>query len=129
MPNHFHGILIIGEEDKIREEIKSRKEEIKGRFSEIKNRSDVKPDRTGFAERIKANPSLSDIICVFKSLCTNEYLEYIKLNKLKISGKIWHRSFNDKIIRTLRSLEVIREYIRQNPKNWKVDKYNSVDIP
>ena len=116
MPNHFHGILVIRNEDK-------------SRINPIKDRSDVKPDRTEFdiinrREGKNSKPSVSDIICAFKSICVNEYLEYINQNHLKVSCKIWHKSFHDRIIRTQQSLGGIREYIRQNPENWKADKYN-----
>ena len=34
-------------------------------------------------------PTVSDIVCSFKSKCSVEYLKYIKQNNLNISGKIW----------------------------------------
>ncbi|MCB4791165.1 MAG: transposase [Elusimicrobia bacterium] len=45
-------------------------------------------------------PTVSDIVCSFKSKCSVEYLKYIKQNNLNISGKIWQRSFNDHIRET-----------------------------
>ena len=49
-------------------------------------------------EDARPSPTISDIICSFKSKCANEYLNYIKQNSLNLSGKIWQRSFHDHII-------------------------------
>ncbi len=34
----------------------------------------------------------------------------------------WHRSFYDRIVRNKAELERIRQYIRDNPKNWEKDR-------
>ena len=62
-------------------------------------------------------PTISDIICAFKSKCSVGYLKYIKQNNLDISGQIWQRSFYDHVIRNERSLNAVREYISNNPEN------------
>jgi putative transposase len=72
-------------------------------------------------EDARPSPTISDIMCSFKSQCTDEYIEYIKQHKLEISAKIWHRSFHDRIIRNERSLYAIRKYILDNPINWEDD--------
>ena len=36
----------------------------------------------------------------------------------------WQRSFYDHIIRNEKSLQIIREYIRNNPLQWLKDKEN-----
>jgi putative transposase len=94
MPNHIHGILIIDNPTVVAGE-------------------DARP-----------SPTLSDVICSFKSRCTVEYIKYIKQNDLDISAKIWERSFYDRIIRNERSLNAIREYIAYNPINWEKDIEN-----
>ncbi|MCB4790753.1 MAG: transposase [Elusimicrobia bacterium] len=70
-------------------------------------------------------PTVSDIVCSFKSKCSVEYVKYIQQNNLNIPGKIWQRSFNDHIIRTANSLENIREYIMNNPVKWDEDENNN----
>ena len=69
-------------------------------------------------------PTMSHIIRSYKSKCTMDYLKYINANDLNISGKIWHRSFYDRIIRNNKSLQEIREYIVNNPANWDTDEEN-----
>ena len=83
----------------------------------IKNRADARPA-----------PTISDIICSFKSLCTNEYIKYLKQNNLNKSGQIWQRSFHDHIIRNKRSLDAIRKYICLNHQNWENDIENLLNI-
>ena len=82
-------------------------------INEYGNRADARPA-----------PTLSDIICSFKSKCSVEYLKYIKQNNLNISCQIWQRSFHDHVIRNEKSLREICEYIVNNPLNWEIDKNN-----
>jgi putative transposase len=95
MPNHIHGIVV------------------------IKKRTDAKPGADA-----RPAPTLGDIVCSFKSKCTVEYLDLIKKKNLNVSGKIWQSSFYDHIIQDERSLDKIREYIRNNPARWGEDKNN-----
>jgi REP element-mobilizing transposase RayT len=62
-------------------------------------------------------PTISYIVCSFKSRAAVECLKYIKENNLNLSGRIWQRSFYDHVIRNERSLNTIREYISMNPAN------------
>jgi len=73
-------------------------------------------------------PTVSQIIRSFKSKSTMEYLKYINDNNLNIPGKIWQRSFYDRIIRNERSLNAIREYISNNPENWEKDIDNLINL-
>jgi REP element-mobilizing transposase RayT len=49
-----------------------------------------------------------------------------RINELcKVPGKtVWQRNYFDHIIRNERSLFRIRQYIRNNPKNWVADAQN-----
>ncbi len=75
-----------------------------------------------------AAPTISQIIRSFKSRSAMEYLKIIKKNNLNVSGKIWQRSFYDHIIRNRRSLNVIKEYIQNNPVNWENDIENLINL-
>jgi len=66
---------------------------------------------------------LSEIIGSYKSLVANKCLDLHKntfagSNYIPVLGKIWKRSFNDKIIRDEASYKSISRYIRNNPKRW-----------
>jgi putative transposase len=73
-------------------------------------------------------PTISDIICSFKSRSSVEYIRYAKHNNLNFCGKIWQRSFYDHVIRNERSLNAIREYMLANPVNWELDIENLLNL-
>jgi len=64
-------------------------------------------------------PTLSDIICTYKSLTT------IECNKIynKHNRKIFQSSFYDKIISNEKSYLKVWEYINENPRKWENDEY------
>ena len=98
MPNHFHGIIKIGEP--------------------ALPASDKRLPASEFKEN-KFGPqsnNLSSIIRGFKGACTKLIHENIDLSFQ------WQQRFYDHIIRDLESLENIRNYIRDNPANWKDDE-------
>ncbi|SHF17245.1 transposase [Dysgonomonas macrotermitis] len=64
-------------------------------------------------------PTLSDIICAFKSITTK-----IRNKSFHTTGqKIWQRNYYEHIIRNDRSLIQIADYISSNPVNWQSDRY------
>jgi len=70
-------------------------------------------------------PTISDIICSFKSQCVIDNLKRLKENNLNEIGKIWQRNYFEHIIRNDNELEKIRTYIVNNPHKWNEDN----DIP
>lgn len=101
MPNHFHGIIIIKQQN--------------GRIPNPPNngRNRVPPQQSH---------GLSEIIRQLKAYSTK------RINILRRSpGKpVWHRGFNDKIIWTEEQLSNTQRYIKNNPKNWgKAKKYKA----
>ena len=65
------------------------------------------------------SPTVSDIICAFKSLST---LECKKLFPIDI---LFQRSYHDHIIRDDIDYQNICQYIDENPIKWAEDKYNT----
>ncbi len=65
--------------------------------------------------------SLSTIIGSFKSTVTRKINEMNSGDKTKI----WQRNYWERVIRNDRELNIIREYIINNPKNWDTDQMNS----
>jgi REP element-mobilizing transposase RayT len=65
-------------------------------------------------------PTLADVICAFKSVSA------IAGNKaLGRSGRpFWQRNYYERVIRNEDELNDIRQYIRDNPKNWDKDPNN-----
>jgi len=64
-------------------------------------------------------PTLGDIIRTFKSIST------LHINRqCHRSGALWQRNYYEHIIRHEQSLCKIREYIRNNPLQWSLDREN-----
>jgi REP element-mobilizing transposase RayT len=94
MPDHFHAIIIIG----------------KNQYNQNHGNHDLKNNyQNTFSPQIK---NLASIIRGVKSAMT----QYAK--KMKIDFE-WQPRFHDHIIHNNLELERIRNYIRNNPENWK----------
>ncbi len=85
----------------------------------------------GFSPRVKTNldsplrtfasptaGSLSAIIRSYKAGVT------LKCRDLGFSQSIWQARFHDHLLRGDKVTNAVREYIRNNPANWKDDKEN-----
>jgi putative transposase len=75
-------------------------------------------------ERVIPSPKLGDVIGAFKSLVTRVYLEWLRTHDPTRRGKFWQRNYYEHIIRNDRELRAIREYIRDNPLQWALDRDN-----
>ena len=99
MPNHFHGIIII-ENDNVIGNVGACHGMPLQRFAKPKSKS------------------LSMIINHFKSAikrwCNKNGFEYFQ----------WQRNYYEHVIRNEIELNKIREYITNNPLQWKLDKNN-----
>jgi REP element-mobilizing transposase RayT len=99
MPNHVHGIIVINEHHG-------------------ENRRDVAGNvSTGTTPSISPKSgSLSAIIRSYKSAVTNWCAKH------GYDDFTWQPRFYDHIIRNDKSLNTIREYIRNNPAHWESDR-------
>jgi len=123
MPNHLHGIIIIN--NPVGATLCGRPDPII-----IK-----RPDQTikqGQAHRpapTKNIPILGDIVGWFKTMTTNYYIHGIKNNHWPwFAGRLWQRNYYEHIIRNQKSLNRIRNYIKNNPENWEFDRNNPKNI-
>ncbi|MBU1100105.1 MAG: transposase [Bacteroidetes bacterium] len=119
MPNHIHGIIIInnvGDADLASPKLKiaSRKQTLREQTIEIRelnkqgNSRDNAPGDAEFASPTedRTKMTLSKVIQQFKRQVT-----YDARLKYNFQGKLWQRSFYDRIIRNERELNDIRRYI------------------
>jgi REP element-mobilizing transposase RayT len=105
MPNHFHGIIMIGVGADLRV------------CPVMKNGHDSKGAHTG--------APLQRIVQWFKTMVTNEYLRGVKRNELlPMPGRLWQRNYYEHIIRTEDELNRLREYVINNPAQWSFDNEN-----
>jgi len=137
MPNHFHGIIVIG--DDLRnvgvERVNIQKADISKR-PDIPKRADIhkRPDIQKRADTqvcpYKDNDNgndgvrvgLFEIVQWFKTMTTNDYIRGVKQRGwTAFSGKLWQRNYYEHIIRNEESLEILQEYIVNNPCSWQED--------
>ena len=72
-------------------------------------------------------PTIPHIIQWFKTMSTNEYIRGVKIGKfLPFNKSIWQRNYWEHIIRSEGYLIKFREYMANNPCNWKNDKLHSI---
>lgn len=114
MPNHIHGILVLNSDENI---------------NPMKNYSTVgrrqsfdlpQPNDDIASKRFQnqGKKSVSSILGSYKSAVTK--------HSRKLGFEMnWHARFHDHIIRNNESYENIRNYIINNPKNWRDDKFYS----
>ena len=67
-------------------------------------------------------PTLSEIICSYKTRTTGNILKEIKKGKIEPYNKrFWQRNYYEHIIRNENEYLQIKEYIKSNPRNWETD--------
>lgn len=103
MPNHVHTIIVIDGEHC---------------FSPTAHMTLPFAATTSAFASPKAG-SLSAIIRSFKSSVTR------RCNEFAIRPVIWQARFHDHLLRGDKAIEAVREYSRNNPVNWSVDRENS----
>ena len=68
--------------------------------------------------------SLSLLIRRFKSRTTNRYIKGVKSHDWEpFNKRVWQRNYYEHIIRNDSSHQKIADYIVENPRNWKQDKF------
>jgi len=96
MPNHMHGIIQV-----------TKKEEASQRLDHTSGLHG--PSKT-----------IGAIIRGYKSAVTKQ------VTQLGFGGQLWQRNYYDHIIRSEKSYIAIRNYIINNPENWKEDIFGSI---
>ena len=66
-------------------------------------------------------PTITDVVCAYKSLTTRE------CKKVRPIEKLFQTSFYEHVIRGREDYNEIAEYIVNNPKQWELDKLYSVE--
>ncbi len=118
MPNHCHGILVIGNDQYVTHDLDEDVTTISGNVDSIR----IGPSSGRAPARGAPTATLGSIIGAFKSRCVNENLKYIEENGLNELGKFWQRNYYERIIRNNSELIKIRQYISNNHLNWMEDE-------
>ena len=102
MPNHFHGIVIITDQENKNGNVGAR------------HASPLRDD-----VRIPTRNTLGDIIGSYKSAVTKR----VNNTRHTPGEPFWQRNYYDHIIRDESDLNRIRQYIEENPLKWMDDRY------
>lgn len=150
MPDHFHGILIINDDEQENDQAGIRPSEnmagtspastrdsefdsdsisaeaINSRNSVGTSPTSTGPTSTGPTSTIhRAEYSISEVIGAFKSITSVKYIQGVKDQRLNpFEGKIWQPGFYDRIIRDDGEYDRLQEYINQNPMRWDANRTN-----
>jgi len=104
MPNHVHFVLWLDPPA------------VGARFNRIPNRA---PATVGGRYVYDKNrPTLGQVVRTFKAVITR---------RIRLGGETgfgWQRNYFERIVRNDRALNAIRQYIRDNPMRWHLDRYN-----
>ncbi len=95
MPNHVHGIIVLGD------------------LSDV--RAGLKP-----APTVVKRCGLSEIIRAFKTFSSRQINELRGRHRIPV----WQRNYYEHVIRNENDLNEIREYIVNNPLKWDLDGDN-----
>ena len=114
MPNHLHGIIFIDET--IKPAILTIVETPDVETPDVET-PDVETPKLGVSTNdLKIRQPVGVIINQFKRACT------IEIRKIE-NNFGWQSRFHDRIIRDENELNRIRQYIINNPLNWKSDEH------
>ena len=73
---------------------------------------------------------LPAVVQWFKTMTTNAYIRGVKHNGwTPFAGKLWQRNYWERVIRNEEELNLIREYIHNNPAQWESDRLYRADSP
>ncbi|MCL7422097.1 MAG: hypothetical protein M8364_14450 [Methylobacter sp.] len=73
---------------------------------------------------------LPAVVQWFKTMTTNAYIRGVKHNGwTPFAGKLWQRNYWERVIRNEQELNLIREYIHNNPAQWESDRLYRADSP
>ena len=115
MPNHIHGIIIVGADPCACPAPRA--------CPELGQPQGVAPTRY---KRL----SLPDVVHRFKSMTTKRYADGVKqLGWPPFQGKLWQRNYWEHVIRDEADYLRICEYIQNNPAKWAQDRLNPSAYP
>jgi hypothetical protein len=76
--------------------------------------------RIGQPHGVAPTMSLPDLVYRFKTLTTNRYIHGVrKSGWTPFSGRLWQRNYYEHIIRDQAEFNRIRDYVANNPLQWK----------
>lgn len=115
MPNHVHGIVVIGAGD-------DRAIDRAGHDVSVDGERAVATH--GRASLLHRKPkSLGSLVAGFKSAATR------RINRMRKTpgAKVWQKNYFDRILRNEKQSDAVRQYIKMNPERWSDDVHFAVE--
>ena len=108
MPNHIHGIIIVGAQF------------IAPGSAQFIAPGPVLHNQAGIAQEGAMNraPTLGEIVRAYKTASTR------LIRQTANADFAWQRNYHEHIVRSDESLNHIRQYILENPSRWAMDREN-----
>jgi len=73
--------------------------------------------------------SLSDVVGAYKRMTTHRYIQQVQESGWPLfPGRLWQRSFHDRMIRDDRHFDRLRGYVEANPFLWPKDTYFMAEV-
>jgi putative transposase len=133
MPNHIHGIIVMANAGAV-----ARPAPVGAPLVGALLPTTMAHDQASAVARSRATtrvaptpatpspvPMLGDFVGAFKSLTTVLYINGVKqCGWPAFRGRLWQRNYHEHIIRDEESLNLIRQYILDNPACWASDEEN-----
>ena len=116
MPNHIHGIITI---------VSNERRGVLHTPSALSAPSELHAPN---ASLHRPPGSLGAIISGFKAASTRSINEIGRIRGSSKGVSIWQRNYYEHVIRDERELDIIREYIVNNPAKWMFDRENPDSI-
>ena len=108
MPNHFHGIIIVG-----------------ATLVVAQKNIITQHERAGTRPAPTQRATIGDIVGAFKSITTDQYINGVNTNNWQpFNSRLWQRNYYEHVIRNEDELDEVRQYISDNPAKWGVDVEN-----
>jgi len=117
MPNHMHGIIYIKGDSRIAPTIKNKLGSSRTARQPQKNKKGSSRTAPTNARNRK---SLSSLVGAFKTISTKQ----VNIIRNTPGKKLWQRNYYEHVIRDEDELNHIRQYIAENPTNWRTDEEN-----
>ena len=128
MPNHMHGIMVINPPVGARrclapERHKHPNNNINGYSKDAVHIANPGATHRVAPTRLKSR-SIGAILGQFKSLVTKQ----INISRNTPGMPVWQRNYFERVIRNEKELNIIRQYIQNNPAQWDIDNENPMII-
>ena len=132
MPNHLHGIIILNNDDvganpRVRPLGIAGNKEAQEKYDQAQEPTNGKRGQAQGPAPTKNGGRLflGDVVGRFESFTMNQYILGVKNHQWKpFHKKLWQRNYYEHIIRNENELNIIRQYIIDNPLNWETDREN-----